>query len=122
VPGNVIGVRVGLERAHDPDVFLLCSGEVALNRKRGIDDDRLAGLFVADEVRRAPKVVVDELSEDHAFDRNISDGLFSESYGCKSQRRRATKVMPAISAAPPSAPSTITHAGVPEPAGRAGRV
>jgi hypothetical protein len=34
-------------------------------------------LRIADEIRRAAEVVVDELPEDHAFDGNIARGLFS---------------------------------------------
>ena len=77
VPRDVVGVGVRLERAHDSHAFLSCCREVLLDRIGGIDDDRLVRLFVADEIRRAAEVVVDELPEDHASDRNIGRGLFS---------------------------------------------
>ena len=77
VPGDVIGMRVRLERADDADVLLLGRRHVLLDRVGGIDDHRLVLPFVADEVGRAAEVVVDELSEDHRFDRNTRRGLFS---------------------------------------------
>ena len=40
--------------------------EERLDRERRIDEHRLAGLFVADQVRRAAEVVVDELAQEHA--------------------------------------------------------
>ena len=44
--------------------------EVRLDRERGVDHDRLARVRVADEVRAAAEVVVDELAEEHARHRN----------------------------------------------------
>ena len=66
VPGDVIGVRMGLDRTEDPDVAAVGLLEVLLDRERRIDDDRDSRIFVADEVRRAPEIVRDELREDHA--------------------------------------------------------
>ena len=77
VPRDVVGMRVRLERTHDPNPFLLRCRKVRLDRVGGVDDDRLVGLLVADEIRRTAQVVVDELPEDHGFDRNTRDGLFS---------------------------------------------
>jgi hypothetical protein len=37
-----------------------------LDRVRGIDDDCDALLFVADEIRGTPEIVVDELREEHS--------------------------------------------------------
>jgi len=68
---------VRLERAHDSHALLFCRGKVLLDRVGGVDDDRLVGLLVADEIGRTAEVVVDELPEDHGFDRNTRDGLFS---------------------------------------------
>ena len=67
VPGEVVGVRVGLEHADDSDALLVRRREVLLGRVSRIDDDGLVRLLVADEVRRAAEVVVDELPEDHDF-------------------------------------------------------
>jgi len=77
VSGDVVGVSVRLERAHDSHALLFRRREILLDRVGGIDDDRLMRLRIADEIRRAAEVVVDELPEDHASDRNIGRGLFS---------------------------------------------
>ena len=65
VSGEVVGVRVRLDRADDADVALLGFGEVLLDRERRIDDDRVTGTGIADEVGGAAERVVDELREDH---------------------------------------------------------
>ena len=65
VPGDMVGVRVGLEHAHDPHARLLGLLEVGLDRVGGIDDHRLAGRLVADQVGRAAEVVVHKLPEQH---------------------------------------------------------
>jgi hypothetical protein len=77
VTRDVVGVGVRLERAHDSHALLLRRAQVLPDCVGGIDDDRLSRLRIADEIRRAPEVVVDELPEDHAFDRNTDGGLFS---------------------------------------------
>ena len=65
VPGDVVGVVVRLEHAHDPHARLLGRLEVRLDRVGGVDDHRLAGRLVTDQVGRAAEIVVDELLEDH---------------------------------------------------------
>ena len=65
VPGDVVGVRVRLEDARDPDVPFLRLGEVGLDRVRGIDDHGLTRGLVADQVGRAAEIVVDELPKLH---------------------------------------------------------
>ena len=65
VPRDVVGVRVRLDRAHDPEAAPLGLLEHRLDRVRRIDDDGDAGLLVTDEVTRAAQVVVQELVEDH---------------------------------------------------------
>ena len=65
VPGEVVGVRVRLDHAHDAHVAMLGLVDVLLDRKGRIDDDSLAGAWIADEIRRTPERVVDELREDH---------------------------------------------------------
>ena len=64
VPGDVVGVGVRLEDALDPNVLLGRRLDVLLDRECRVDDDRDGGVTVADEVRGAPEVVVDELPED----------------------------------------------------------
>ena len=65
VPGEVVGVRVRLEHAREPNLLVRCLVEVLLDPVRRIDDRRFAGVLVADQVRRAPEAVVHELAEDH---------------------------------------------------------
>ena len=42
VPGDVVGVRVRLDDAHEPHVAPLRLLHVLLDRERGVDDDRLS--------------------------------------------------------------------------------
>jgi len=65
VSGDVVGVVVCLEHAHDPHARLLGRVEVGLDRVSGVDDHRLAGRLVADQVGRAAEVVVHKLLEEH---------------------------------------------------------
>ncbi len=65
VPGEVVGVRVRLEHAHDPDALGSGRVEVLLDRELRVDEDRDAGLAVAHEVRPAAEILVHELPEDH---------------------------------------------------------
>ena len=65
VSGEVVGVRVRLDRADDADVALRGLLEVLLDREGRIDDDRVTGTGIADEVGGAAERVVDELREDH---------------------------------------------------------
>ena len=67
VPGEVIGVRVGLDDADDLDSALRGRREHALDRVRRIDDRGDAGFLVTDQVRRAPEIVVQELLEEHGL-------------------------------------------------------
>ena len=69
VPGDVVGVRVRLEDAHDPHVVPRRLLEVLLDRVGGVDDDRLARVLVTDEVGGAAEIVVDELPEQHVAGR-----------------------------------------------------
>jgi hypothetical protein len=66
VPRDVVGMRVRLQHAHDPDTSLVGLGEILLDLERRVDHDRRACVFVADEIRRAAEIVVHELREDHA--------------------------------------------------------
>src|SRR5439155_3139167 len=65
VAREVVGVRVGLEHAHDPDAAALRLLEIRLDRVGGINDDGLPGRLVADQVGRAAEVVVHELPKKH---------------------------------------------------------
>ncbi len=65
VPGQVIGMRVRLDRPHDPDVALLRLRQHRLDRVRRIDDRRDTRVLVADQVRRTAEIVVNELLEEH---------------------------------------------------------
>ena len=65
VTGDVVGVVVRLEHAHDPHAGPLRRLEVVLDRVGGVDDDRLAGRLVADQVGGAAEVVVHELLKEH---------------------------------------------------------
>src|SRR5919201_2828751 len=66
VAGDVVGVRVRLEDALDPDVPAGRLLEVRLDRVGRIDDDRDARVLVTDEVRAATEPLVHELTEEHA--------------------------------------------------------
>ena len=65
VAGDVVGVRVRLEHARDPQPSRRGLLEERLDRVRGVDEHRLARLLVTDQVRRAAEVVVDELAQEH---------------------------------------------------------
>ena len=65
VPRDVVGVVVRLDRAHDAQRVALRLLDVLLDRERGVDDDRLAGLLGADQIGGAAEVGVDELSKQH---------------------------------------------------------
>ncbi len=65
VTREMISVRVRLDCANDADLATLGLLEVLLDREGRIDDDGLAGARIADEIRRTPERVVDELREDH---------------------------------------------------------
>ena len=59
VAGDVVGMVVRLEHAHDPRARLLGRLEIALDRVGRVDDHRLAGRLVTDQVGRAAEIVVD---------------------------------------------------------------
>ena len=65
VTGEMVGVRVRLDDADDPDLAPLSFPEVLLDREGRVDDDAVTGTRVADEIRSTPERVVDELREDH---------------------------------------------------------
>jgi hypothetical protein len=64
VPRDVIGVGVRLKDTLDAYALLLRDGQVLLDRERRIDDNRYACLSIADEIRRAPEILVHELPKE----------------------------------------------------------
>ena len=66
VPGDVVGVRVGLDHADELGVVALAQREHLAHVERRIDDDGLAGGLAADEVGGAAEVAPDDLLEDHS--------------------------------------------------------
>jgi hypothetical protein len=65
VTRDVIGVRVCLEDADEPDLMAFRRRQQRLDVIRGVDDDRNAAVLVPDEIRGAAQVVVQELLEQH---------------------------------------------------------
>ena len=77
VAGDVICVRVRLDRPHDAGVEALGLGEDRLDREVWIHDGDLPGDLAADEVRGASQVVVQDLGEEHGRDRSTRFRYFS---------------------------------------------
>ena len=65
-PGQVIVVAMRVERVPDPQPLHPCRGEVARDVALGIEYQRLARLFRADEIRAVPETLQIELLEEHA--------------------------------------------------------
>ena len=63
--GEVVGVRVRLDRPRDPDARALGGRKHRFDRVRRIDNGGEARLLVADEIGRAAEIVVQELLEEH---------------------------------------------------------
>jgi copper transport protein len=78
VPGDVIGVRVGLEHPNDADARLVSRGEVLLDRVRRVDQEGLPLAGVADQVGGAAEIVVDELAEQHTRKLTLGAASFLE--------------------------------------------
>ena len=70
VPGDVIGMGVRLQHAHDADSRFVSRLEVLLDRVRGVDQERLPLAGVADQVGGAAEIVVDELAKQHTPEAN----------------------------------------------------
>ena len=64
VPRDVVGVRVRLQDVRDLEAVLSRQGQVVLDLPLRVDDRRLAA--VGDEVGRAPEILVQHLTEEHA--------------------------------------------------------
>ena len=65
VPGDVVGVRVRLDRPDDPEPPALSLLEQRLDREGRIDEHADARFFVSHEVTRTAEIAVQELVEDH---------------------------------------------------------
>ncbi len=70
VPGDVIGMRVRLEHAHDVNTFRGGGVDVLLDRVGGVDHEGFAAGVIPDQVRGAAEIVVDELAEQHKEEAN----------------------------------------------------
>src|SRR5579875_872137 len=90
VTGDVVGVRVRLEHGDQPDPLPGRRLEERLDVVRGVDRDRDAGSLIADEVRRAAQIAVQELLEQHAatLAGRCATPLEAVSPGLRSARRR----------------------------------
>ena len=77
VARDVVGVRVGLEHADEPDAAALALVQILLDRVGRIDDDGDSRMLVTDDVRTTPEVVVDELLEQHDPDASNGCGYIS---------------------------------------------
>ncbi len=65
VAGHVVGVGVRLQDVRDLHPGEAGQAQVLVHLEPRVDDRRHAGVLVADQVRGAAQVVVDELAEDH---------------------------------------------------------
>src|SRR5205085_11457427 len=81
VPGDMVGVRMRLEDGNERDLAPTALLEILLDRIGGIDEHCHPGVFVTDQVRGTPEIVVDELLEEHERDRSNPRGYISESIG-----------------------------------------
>jgi len=77
VPRDMVGVRVRLESLRQLDSVSPALIQKLLDRVGRIDDDRDAGVLVADQVGGTPEVVVDELLEQHDYDASNGCGYIS---------------------------------------------
>ena len=55
----------------DPNAHIPGELEVLVDVEPRVDDRGDAGVLVADQIRRAPEVVVDDLAEDHVVPRGF---------------------------------------------------
>ena len=92
VAGDVIGVRVRLEDADEPDVATLGLRQHRLDVVGRVDDDRDAGVLVADEVAGAAQIVVQELLEEHGATLPPASAMYPKAapVACSSSSSRMT--------------------------------
>jgi hypothetical protein len=84
VARDVVGVVVGLEDVLDVDVQVAGELEVLVDLEARVYDRGHAGVLVADQIRGAAEVVVDDLAEDHG-------GSISSRRGSWGTRRAASR-------------------------------
>jgi len=65
MPRDVVGVVVGLEHVLDPYLVKAAQPQVRVDVPLRIDDRGDASVLVADEIRPATEVLVDDLAEQH---------------------------------------------------------
>lgn len=77
---HVVGVAVGVDRIGDPEAVHPGGLEVDLDVTSGIEDERLAGPLVADEVGGVTEALQVELLEDHHYHLLPADRLPSDRF------------------------------------------
>jgi hypothetical protein len=87
VAGDVIGVRVRLEDAHEPDLAAFRLRQYRLDVVGRVDDDRDALLLVADEVAGATQIVVQELLEEHGATLPPASAMYPKAAPVRAPRR-----------------------------------
>ena len=65
VAGNVVGVGMRLQHPDDPNAGLGRGLEIRLDRIGGVDHESLPTAGIADQIRGAAEIVVDELAKEH---------------------------------------------------------
>ena len=65
VPGDVVGVRVRLDHADEAERRCVADLEHRAHVQRRVDDDRLADVVAADDVRGTAEIARQDLLEDH---------------------------------------------------------
>ena len=75
VSRQVIRVRVRDERANQPHLVPLRGSKQVAEREERVDNHRDTCVLVADQVRRAAEIVVQELPEKHGFDASTRLGF-----------------------------------------------
>ena len=75
---DMIGVRMRLQHADEPDAPACALIQIAFDRVGRIDDDSHTGVLVTDDVRPAAEVVVDELREEHRTKLATAAAIYSE--------------------------------------------
>ena len=75
VSRQVVRVRVRDERADQPHLVPLRDFKQVAEREERVDNHRDTCFLVADQVRRAAEIVVQELPEKHGFDASTRPGF-----------------------------------------------
>jgi hypothetical protein len=73
VPGDVVGMVVGLEDVLDRDAQVAREPQVLADLEPRIDDRGDARVLVADQIGGAAEVLVRDLPEDHAREDTVPD-------------------------------------------------